>query len=94
LFAPIALARTDNNVSPISARAGQNAAMTTVLLRESMDRVEVFAHIISGACLEGDDLRKHMSVLRVLASYDPIDVIALRRTIAGRLLSAKRYSCD
>lgn len=77
------------------ARAGQIAAtMTAVLLRESMDRVEVFARTISGACLAGDDLRKNMSVLRVLASYDPIDVIALRRRIAGRLLSAERYSCD
>jgi alkylation response protein AidB-like acyl-CoA dehydrogenase len=75
--------------------AGQNAAaMNAVLLRESMDRVDVSARTIFGACLAGEDLRTNVAALRALADYDPIDVITLRRKIASRSLSGERYTCD
>ena len=45
-----------------------------------------------GACLGGDALRRNMSVLRSFANYDPLDAIALRRNIAGRLLAAGCYT--
>jgi hypothetical protein len=32
-----------------------------------------------------------MAVLRRFAKFDPVDAIALRRRIAGRLLDAERY---
>jgi alkylation response protein AidB-like acyl-CoA dehydrogenase len=74
---------------------GRNAAeMCAVFLRGAMDRVEIACRNVLGACLDGDALRRHMSVLRSLANYDPPDAIALRRNIANHLLANERYVCD
>jgi hypothetical protein len=71
--------------------AGTNAAdMSAVFLRDAMDRVEVSARNIIGACSAENALREN-TTLRGFANYDPLDAIALRRNIAGRLLAAGRY---
>jgi hypothetical protein len=67
--------------------------MTTVLLCEGMDRVEVLCRAVLGNCLTGDALQHAMSSLHDLASYAPADTIELRREIAGRLIAAERYLC-
>jgi hypothetical protein len=66
--------------------------MCAVFLREAMDRVEVSARNVIGACSAGHALRENMSILRGFANYDPPDGVALRRNIAGRLLAAARYT--
>jgi alkylation response protein AidB-like acyl-CoA dehydrogenase len=72
---------------------GTNAAnMCTVFLREAMDRVEVSARNVVGACSAGPALRENMASLRGFANYDPLDGVVLRRNIAGRLLAAGRYT--
>ena len=72
---------------------GTNAAdMCAVFLREAMDRVEVSARNVIGACLSGHALPENMATLRGFANYDPLDGVALRRNIAGRLLAATRYT--
>jgi hypothetical protein len=72
---------------------GTNAAdMCAVFLREAMDRVEVSSRNVIGACSAGNALRENMATLRGFANYDPLDAIALRRKIAGRLLAAGRYT--
>src|ERR1700719_598535 len=72
---------------------GTNAAnMCAVFLREAMDRVEVSARNVIGACSAGHALRENMAALRGFANYDPLDAVALRRNIAGRLLAAERYT--
>jgi hypothetical protein len=72
---------------------GTNAAnMCAVFLREAMDRVEVSARNVIGACSAGHALRENMATLRGFANYDPLDGVALRRNIAGRLLAAARYT--
>ena len=72
---------------------GTNAAdICAVFLREAMDRVEVSARNVIGACSAGHSLRENMSILRGFANYDPLDGVALRRNIAGRLLAAARYT--
>ncbi len=72
---------------------GTNAAnMCAVFLREAMDRVEVSARNVVGACSSGPALRENMATLRGFANYDPLDGVALRRNIAGRLLAAGRYT--
>src|ERR1700675_2004582 len=72
---------------------GTNAAnMCAVFLREAMDRVEVSARNVIGGCSAGRALRENMAVLRGFAHYDPLDAVALRRNIAGRLLAAARYT--
>ena len=67
--------------------------MTTVLLCEGMDQVEVLCRAVLGNCLAGDALQHAMSSLHDLASYAPADTIKLRREIAGRLIAAERYLC-
>jgi alkylation response protein AidB-like acyl-CoA dehydrogenase len=72
---------------------GTNAAnMCAVFLREAMDRVEVSARNVIGACSASHALRENMATLRGFANYDPLDGVALRRNIAGRLLAAGRYT--
>jgi alkylation response protein AidB-like acyl-CoA dehydrogenase len=62
-----------------------------VYQRDAMARIEVFARTAIAACSEGDTLRTNMAVLRRFAKYEPVDAIAIRRRIAGRLLEAGRY---
>ena len=77
-----------------SGRGKTAADMCAVFLREAMDRVEISCRNVLGACLDGDALRRNMSVLRSFANYDPADAIALRRNIASQLLAHERYVCD
>jgi alkylation response protein AidB-like acyl-CoA dehydrogenase len=73
-------------------RLGANAGeMCAVFLRDAMARVEVSARSVLGACAEGDSLHTNIEVLRRLASYDPVNAVALRRRIASRLLERERY---
>ena len=75
-----------------AAGRGANAAdFCAVYLRDAMARVEVTARDVLGACSEGDALRTNMAVLRRLARYEPVNTVALRRQIAGRLLARERY---
>jgi hypothetical protein len=57
-----------------------------------MNRVEVFSRNVIGACSDNAVLPKNTRTLRDLASYDPVDTVALRRNIAGRLLAAGSYT--
>lgn len=71
----------------------QNAAeMASVFLRDAMNRVEISARNILGACATGKGLHENMGTLRLLANYGPIDSIQLRRNIAGRLLANGYYA--
>ena len=78
----------------VSGKGGNATDMCAVFLREAMDRVEISCRNVLGACLDGEALRRNMSVLRSLANYDPVDAVALRRNIANRLLASERYICD
>ena len=66
--------------------------MYAVFLCEAMDRVEVSARNVIGACSVGDALRGNMATLRGFANYDPPDGVGPRRNITGRLLAAGRYA--
>jgi hypothetical protein len=45
---------------------------------------------VLSAC-SGNDLEGHMSKLKSLTDYQPVNAIALRRNIAERLLASERY---
>jgi hypothetical protein len=62
-----------------------------IYLRDALGRVETAARTVLAACSEGDSLRTYMAVLRRYAKHEPVDAIALRRRIAGRLLEGARY---
>jgi Acyl-CoA dehydrogenase, C-terminal domain len=67
--------------------------MCSVFVREAMDRIEMSAREVVGACSsENDVMKKNLGALRNFAAYEPINSIALRRNIAGRLLGAGRYA--
>jgi acyl-CoA dehydrogenase-like protein len=71
---------------------GANAAdACAVYLRDAITRIELASRTILSACVQGKELRRNLSRVRVHASHDPVNAIALRRQIAGRLLSSERY---
>jgi butyryl-CoA dehydrogenase len=72
-------------------RGGQSADIAAVYLRDAMSRIDVTSRTVLAACSEGDNLRANMAVLRRFAKFEPVDAIAIRRRIAGRLLDAERY---
>ena len=76
------------------AGAGRETAaapMCSVFLRDALARIELAARNVVGACSEGQSGRAVPAVLRGLASFEPVDAVALRRQIAGRLLARERY---
>lgn len=68
------------------------AEMTSVFLREAMNRIEISARNVLGACLVDEGLRRSMAMLRSLANHDPINSIQVRRNIAARLLATGCYA--
>src|SRR5262249_3396084 len=66
--------------------------MCAVFLRNAMDRIEISARTVIGACTDDSPVRDNMAVLRALASYDPLDAVALRRNVATRLLTTGGYT--
>ncbi|MGA7294617.1 MAG: acyl-CoA dehydrogenase family protein [Terriglobales bacterium] len=76
-----------------AAGRGANAAdACSVYLRDAIARIELSSRTILSACLQDAELRANLSRIRVYASYDPVNSIALRRQIASRLLSSERYT--
>src|ERR1035437_2458302 len=76
-----------------TAGAGVNAAdACAVYLRDAIARVELSSRTVLSACAQGDELRRNLSRLRGYSSHDPVNAIALRRQIAGRLLASERYT--
>ncbi len=73
--------------------SGINAADACALyLRDAISRVELSSRTVLSACAQGDELRRTLTRLRGYASHDPVNAIALRRQIAGRLLASERYT--
>ena len=76
-----------------AAGGGVNAAdVCAVYLRDAIARVELSSRTVLSACAQGDELRRNLSRVRGYASHDPVNAIALRRLIAGRLLANERYT--
>jgi butyryl-CoA dehydrogenase len=66
-------------------------AMTQVYLMSAMEKVESAARMVLAAASEGDMLRTQMAILRRLCKHDPFNSIALRQTIAQRVIEAGKY---
>lgn len=65
--------------------------MCAVLTRESMEAIESSARTVLAACVDGDMLRTNLAVLKRFTKFEPVNAIALRRKIAGRLIESERY---
>jgi alkylation response protein AidB-like acyl-CoA dehydrogenase len=61
-----------------------------VFLRDAISRMQAASQNVLSAC-SGNDLERHMTKLRSLTEYQPLNAIALRRSIAERLLGGERY---
>ena len=74
------------------AATGNSAArdICQVFLRDAISRMQIASQNVLSAC-SGNDLERHMTSLRSLADYQPVNAIALRRNIAERLLGSERY---
>ncbi len=76
-----------------TAGSGVNAAdACAVYLRDATARIEFSSRTALSACVQGDQLRPYLSRLRGYANHDPVNAIAIRRQIAGRLLATERYT--
>ena len=76
-----------------AAGSGANAAdACAVYLRDAIGKVELASRTVLSASSEGDELGRNLGRLRGYATRDPINAIALRRQIAGRLLANERYT--
>jgi len=75
-----------------SNHKGDTAAdMCSVFLREAMEIVDSSARTVLAASSEGDALRTNLAVLKRFTKFEPINAIAARHRIAGRLLAADHY---
>jgi alkylation response protein AidB-like acyl-CoA dehydrogenase len=77
--------RTEKNPSD------QKREMTSVFLRESMEQLEGFARTVLSNVSEGDALRMNLTILKRLTKHEPVNAIAIRRSIAARLIQAEKY---
>ena len=71
---------------------GNAADACAVYTRDAIARVELSSRTALGACAQSQELQAYLSRARAFASHTPVDAIALRRQIAGRLLSSERYT--
>ncbi len=73
------------------AGAANAIAMTRVYMAGALDRIESAARMVVAASSEGDMLRSQMAILRRLCKYEPFNTVALRQTIAQRVIEAGKY---
>ncbi len=66
-------------------------AMTRVYMAGALDRIESAAKKVIAAAAEGDMLRSQMAILRRLCKYEPFNTVALRQTIAQRVIETGKY---
>ena len=74
-----------------AAGAAHAVAMTRVYMAGALDKVESAAKMVIAAASEGDMLRSQMAILRRLCKYEPFNTVALRQTVALRVIEAGRY---
>jgi hypothetical protein len=74
-----------------AAKTEQKLLMTQVFCQEAFNKIEAHAKESLVAMEEGDKLRTMLGILRKLTRHTPINVISLKRRIAGVVLEEKRY---
>jgi alkylation response protein AidB-like acyl-CoA dehydrogenase len=80
----------------LAARNGEagcahSIAMARVYMSGAMERIESAARMVLAACSEGDMLRSQLAILRRLCKYEPFNTVALRQTIAQRVIESGKY---
>jgi butyryl-CoA dehydrogenase len=65
--------------------------MTRVYMAGAMEKIESAAKMVIAACSDGDMLRSQLAILRRLCKYEPFNTVALRQTIAQRVIETGKY---
>jgi len=73
------------------AAAALPIAYARSYVSDAMVTVEVAARRVVAYCVEGDDARVRIGVLRRLLKHEPLDAIGVRQQIAHRVVEAGRY---
>lgn len=73
--------------------AAMKIAMVRTYINDALPRLDATAKSVLAATEEGDTLRTQLAGLRRLLRHTPINTVALRRMIAGRLVEQRRYVC-
>jgi len=75
-----------------SDAAAAKVAMVRAYINDALPRVDAYAKTVLASVDEGDTLRTELAGLRRFLRYTPINTVALRREIAGRLIAQGRYA--
>ena len=75
------------------AQAALKVAMTRAFVQDAMAKVEQAAKESLAHVSEGDALKMQLSILKRLTRRSEVDVIALDRQIAERVVEAEGYVC-
>jgi butyryl-CoA dehydrogenase len=67
------------------------AAMTRIYISGAMEKIESAARMVIAACADGDMLRSQLAILRRLCKYEPFNTVALRQTVARRVIDTGKY---
>lgn len=73
--------------------AALKIAMIRTYINDALPRLEATAKSVLAAVEEGDPLRTQLAGLRRFLRHTPINTVALRRSIADRLVAQQRYTC-
>ncbi|MEV5029222.1 acyl-CoA dehydrogenase family protein [Paenibacillus sp. LPE1-1-1.1] len=76
----------------VSSEKTENViAMTTVFVQETMERVDSLAKLALTALEQGDGLQMQLSILKKLMRAPLSDTVALKRSIAARVIRSEHY---
>lgn len=88
-----ALLRTRKHIARTSEEKAANMIeMTQVFAYEAFQRIEALAKETLASVESGDMLRMQLSVLKKLTRSNPTDTVALKRSIAARVVKNERYT--
>jgi len=74
-----------------AGKAENAVAMARVYAAYALEVIESAAKRVVAAVAEGDSFRTQMTILRRLVKNDPANTIALKRTIAAKVIAANGY---
>jgi alkylation response protein AidB-like acyl-CoA dehydrogenase len=74
------------------AGAAYPVAMARAYMAGAIEKIENAARMVIAACAEGDLLRSQMAILRRLSKHEPWNMVALRQTIALRVIETGKYT--
>lgn len=86
-----ALLRTQKALAKDPAAAEMKVLLTQVYIHDTFPKLDLMAREALAAMFEGDMLKTQLSALKKLTRYNPVNTVALKRTIAAKIFEAGKY---